>query len=692
MTDIEAGPTAAALACARCGARLTDPPRDGVVTCASCGLSMPVAALAELDSLTSWADWAQARAGWLHDRLVAADLPAEGWSVSGTAMPALRPGLVEMPPAPGAGAAAAARPRPSAGTLLLVGGAVLLVLAGIAFVGFAWELLGPLGQLTTLYLMGALALLAGVRLHARLPGTATTLAVVGVLLVAVSAIATRVLGADPMGASAALASSVAAAVVLAAVGVWLRGRMRGAGEVGALVGAALTLGLLALAPVDDAVALGGSWAWWSASVLLVGGVALLLLAHRLAVRTWPWLATVSLFVGSVVLGAFVAVESSVDDAVRPFLASVVLLALAAGSVLLVRVLPGHRREPALAAAGSVAVAAGVAFISGGADASSRPWSALAMAGVAGFVWWAREHLPVGVRTAMTLLAAAALGTAVGFAVAPWSSTWATWRGLLAGVALSATLVVLAELNRRSEQMRGAPALVAAGAGLFVWLMAASPSEGETTSDAVRWAMVIALSMLAVTGWVEALRRRLPAWSVWLSGGLLIGALVPLSQLADLSTAWSPEVYGLALGVLAGAAGLLFWWLRRPADTPSLVVIGPALALALAPTTIAIVQDAANRWGYGDPVTTAYQVRVVALFVVAAGLVAVGAWRRLAGLVVPAALALLVVTGVQLVDLGRFLPQWISFAVAGGLLVLAGARWEKVRTLSHESSDWVRHLH
>jgi hypothetical protein len=315
-----------------------------------------------------------------------------------------------------------------------------------------------------------------------------------------------------------------------------------------------------------------------------------------------------------------------------------------------------------------------------------------MAGVAGFVWWAREHLPVAVRDVMTLLAGAALGTAVGFAVAPWTSDRFWWQGLLAGVVLSGLLVVLSEVNHRAEQMSGIPALVAAGAGLFVWLMAASPGEGETTSDAVRWAIVIALSLLAMTGWVEAVRRRLPAWSVWLSGGLLVGALVPLSQLADLSTTWSPEVHGLALGLLAGASGALFWWLRRPADTPSLVAIGPALALALAPTTIAIVQDAANRWGYGDPVTTTYQVRVVALFVVAAGLVAVGAWRRLAGLVAPAALALLVVTGVQLVDLGRFLPQWISFAIAGGLLVLTGARWEKVRTLGHESSDWVRHLH
>jgi hypothetical protein len=692
MTDIHPGPTASALVCARCGARLTETPRDGLVTCPSCGLSMPVAALSELDSLTSWADWAHARAGWLRARLVAGDLPAEGWSASGVAMPALTPGLVEMPPAPGTGAAAAVRPRPSAGTLLLVGGAVLLVLAGIAFIGFAWELLGPLGQLTTLYLMGALALLAGLRLHARLPGTATTLAVVGVLLVAVSSVATRVLGADPMGASTALAASVAAAAALAAVGVWIRGRLKGAGEVGALVGAALVLGLLALAPVDDAVPLGGAWAWWPAVVLLVSGVALLLLAHRFAVLTWPALAALSLFVGSVVLGVFVATEASVDDPVRPFLAGVVLLATAAFSVLLVRVLPGHRREPALTAAGLVVGAAGVAFVSGEADAVSRPWSALVLLGVAGFAWWARAHLPVSLRPVTSTVAAAALGASVGFAVAPWSTDWAAWRGLLAGLVLSAVVVVLAELDRRSENTRGIPALVAAAAGLVVWLVAASPGEGQTTSDDVRWAMVVALSLLAVTGWVEALRRRLPAWSVWSSGGLLIVALVPLSQLADLSTTWSPEVHGLALGTVAAAAGVLFWWLRRPAGTPSLVVLGPALALALAPTTIAIVQDATNRWGYGDPVGTAYQVRVVVLFVVGAGLVAVGVWRRLAGLVVPATMALLVVTGVQLVDLGRFLPQWVSFAVAGGLLVLAGARWEKVRTLGQESSDWVRQLH
>jgi hypothetical protein len=297
---------------------------------------------------------------------------------------------------------------------------VLLVLAGIAFVAVAWDLLGPAGQLATLYLLGAVALLAGLRLHPRLPGTGTTLGVVGALLVSVSSVATRVLGSDPMGPSAALALSVAAAVLLGAVGVWLRGRMRGVGEVAAFAGAALVLGLLALAPVDDAVALRDPWAWWPAAVLVVGGVGLLLLHPRFPVLTWPLLGSFSLFAGSAVAAGFAAAESPVEDPVRPFVGSVVLLVLAGFAALLVRVLPEHRPEPALAAAAGVAVAALVAFVSGMADAGSRPWSALALAAVAGFVWWARDHLPEGVRSALTLLAAATVGAAVGFAVAPWT--------------------------------------------------------------------------------------------------------------------------------------------------------------------------------------------------------------------------------------------------------------------------------
>lgn len=691
------GPAAAGLTCARCGASLPSPSPAGTVTCPSCSLTMPVAALDELGGLTAWADWARARANWLRDRLASDDLP-DDWSVRAIAMPTVTPVPTVTPMRPGAPSAppatVAATPTPplGVGTLLLVGGAVLLVLAGIAFAAVAWDLLGPIGQLSLLYAIGAVALLAGLRLHRRLPGTATTLGVVGALLVAVGCVATRVLGADPLGPTLSLAASLAAAVLLAAVGGWLRTRMRGVGEVAALTGAALALGLLASAPADAAVPLAEPWAWWVAAVLLLGGVGLLLLHARYPVVTWPALAALSLLVGSGAAAVFVAGEASVGDAVRPLVGSAVLLALAALSALLVRLLPEHRPEPALAAAVQVTVAALVAFGSGVAQPSSRPWSALALAAVAGVAWWARTHTPPGLRPWLSLVAAAALGTAVGLAAAPWAIDAAVGNGAVAGVALSAVLVVLAELTRESSRASGLAALVATGAGLLAWLMATVPGQEGTTSDAALWATVIALTLLGLAGWGEALRRPLPAWSVWLAGGLLVGALVPLGQLADLETPWAPEIAGAALGVLAGVSGGLFWWLRRPARTPSLAVVGPALALALAPTTIAVVQDALTRWTLdGGSVSTAYQVRVAALFVVGAALVVLGAWRRWAGVVIPAALMLVAVTAVQLVDLGRFLPQWVSFAVAGGLLVLAGARWESVRGLGRAGAHWLRDL-
>ena len=66
-------------------------------------------------------------------------------------------------------------------------------------------------------------------------------------------------------------------------------------------------------------------------------------------------------------------------------------------------------------------------------------------------------------------------------------------------------------------------------------------------------------------------------------------------------------------------------------------------------------------------------------------------QRLAGVLAPAAAALVTVSAVQLVELGRFLPQWVSFAVAGALLIAAGARWEWVRDAGHRGGTWVRSL-
>jgi hypothetical protein len=51
----------------------------------------------------------------------------------------------------------------------------------------------------------------------------------------------------------------------------------------------------------------------------------------------------------------------------------------------------------------------------------------------------------------------------------------------------------------------------------------------------------------------------------------------------------------------------------------------------------------------------------------------------------------VIVAVELVDLGRFLPQWVSFGVAGALLIAAGARWEWLRQQGRVSAAWLRTL-
>jgi len=120
-------------------------------------------------------------------------------------------------------------------------------------------------------------------------------------------------------------------------------------------------------------------------------------------------------------------------------------------------------------------------------------------------------------------------------------------------------------------------------------------------------------------------------------------------------------------------------------------MAPALTAALLPPLLWVFGDAADRWWYSETSGTDYQVRVVGLVAVGVVLAVLGARERLAGPFFAGILALSSIVLIQLIELGRFLPQWVSFAVAGVLLVAAGARWEWVRGISVRGSRWVRQL-
>jgi hypothetical protein len=161
-------------------------------------------------------------------------------------------------------------------------------------------------------------------------------------------------------------------------------------------------------------------------------------------------------------------------------------------------------------------------------------------------------------------------------------------------------------------------------------------------------------------------------------------------------AWAPEVHGLLLAaplLLAGMTQVLL----DPKPVPTLAAVGPALSAALLPPTLAVLADTSDRWasalfgGSADPTTEAL-VRSVVLVVVAAVLVILGARRGWAGVFWPGVAALVLLVAAQLFDAAALLPAWVSLALVGVALVLAGARWEQVRLRGRRTRQWAARLH
>jgi hypothetical protein len=157
---------------------------------------------------------------------------------------------------------------------------------------------------------------------------------------------------------------------------------------------------------------------------------------------------------------------------------------------------------------------------------------------------------------------------------------------------------------------------------------------------------------------------------------------------SISVTLAPEIWACYLGIPLAAAGTLWWWLGLPDRDSTWITMAPALTAALLPLLVSVFDDAAGRWWFSAAPGTDYQARVVALLGVGVAFAVVGARERLAGPLFAGLLALTSVVLIQLIELGRFLPQWVSFAVAGLLLVAAGARWEWVRGIGIRGSRWV----
>jgi hypothetical protein len=524
---------------------------------------------------------------------------------------------------------------------------------------------------------------------------------------------------------------------LAAAAVWLRPRAAGVGELAGVAGALAAVTFVATAPADDALPLGDSWSWWVAVVCLGAGVALLLAADRARLRSWPWVGAWFLVVGSVAAAAAVldALGDEVPSDIEPVVITGALTVMSAALALLVlRALP-HRAAVTTAVLTLWALSLAVAWSTATSTPGARPWTALVLllGGVLGLIPSVFDLHVRWVRGLAALTGAAALGAAVGLLVAPWvdpwddyldaeawaDAAWPAWRGLVAGAAVVALLAGSVAVAPRVLRSHGvepgterprwldATPLVPAAGALLTWLVVSVndlgdatqpaapygyPDDLQPTPDAFQHQMAVALGIVAVGLLVVVLARRLPMTCVWPSAALGVAAALFELSTREPSADLRPEVYGLALALPTLAAAVAWWWLRRPTPTPTWHTVGPVLTLAVLPSTFALLADTTDRWWYDEDPGTAYQVRMVVLLAIGVVAAVVGGWRRWAGLFFPGLALTVVVVAIQLVDLGRFLPQWVSFAVAGGLLVAAGARWEWVRDRGRVGATWVRRLH
>lgn len=223
-------------------------------------------------------------------------------------------------------------------------------------------------------------------------------------------------------------------------------------------------------------------------------------------------------------------------------------------------------------------------------------------------------------------------------------------GVAADPALGAALVVVFALvvsvPARDEPSLLAGSLVAGTASVFL----------PAFADTLRAAGLLLL--VAAAGWLvlAIIGRR---YARWLSAVAISGGIAALLADADVTVI---EAYTLAPACTLGAAGI--WHLLENHELRTIPVLGPALAVALAPSLVELARD---------PQALA---RTLGLVIVAGVLAAVGTRLRWLAPTVAAAVTALVVALTQLSMVVEVVPRWVTFAVVGVLLVYLAATYER----------------
>jgi hypothetical protein len=188
--------------------------------------------------------------------------------------------------------------------------------------------------------------------------------------------------------------------------------------------------------------------------------------------------------------------------------------------------------------------------------------------------------------------------------------------------------------------------------------------------ALRWSA--APIVATVAGWVAV-------------GVTWVSVINAVPNLGLWSLEWHTLPSAAALGAVIALAARAERKRRGPGAAPvsSILTFGPPLVVALLPSAVTAVGDLAGDGGIA---------RFWLVLVASAALVVVGTVRKLAGVLVPALLAMVVVVAPVLLDVVESLPVWVPLVAVGVALLVIGARFEHVRRRGNDVAGWIAHLH
>jgi hypothetical protein len=750
-TDDEDPARGVSTVCARCGAAATavsDTDHGGAAPCPSCGFVLPAAVASELKYLDDLAAWIPKQRAWV----LSQESPARRATTAVTVPTGAAGAGATQPAQPKSGTPRVARLILATGVFALVAAGLAFTAYAWSFLGP----LGQLGVLvaigvgsmaggyaaaakvpaaaTALSITGALLLVvsSGFLLSADSVGARGVRAsVVAVLALCGVALAYRLAKRQQAAAVvAALLFAVTALVAVAAAPALRPGQT----------------------PSWQGWWVAGTFVVWGAALLVLADRADRLPRLR---APWPWFGTTGLVLGVLVAAGTTADQLDTPGQWRnaPLFWSTLVVIGGCGCLLALDALTRQRWTSTIAASVVLSLGAVVFTLASLAHRSARPWGAVesvvlsllllatasqlsrrsaraeaeaeappaptaAQAAVPAAGAKLRRPFPDGIAWVARGLAGAAVGAALALALAPaaepprftfdctypcvqpeataWlASGYPWWRGLLVGVATVVSAAVVAVGLRRVRPDLGPELPTAMGASVigFWSLIVVSDAtyqyaDSTVVRTAVMWALLVGgLGLLGID-----LATRAPHATVWVAAGIAsAGGSVAWSVLGWDDLGVGPELHGLLIAAPLLVAGLALL-LKSGRTLPTWEAVGPALAAMLALPVGALLHDVASRMGTDQPPDQAAVLRSVALMAVAVALVVVGVHGRWAAPVWVGTATLVAVTGGELLDVARLVPQWVSLSVVGVALLLVGARWEHVRRGGDRTRAWVAKLH